>query len=724
VLVRAARAWRRIPGLAAVAISAALVQALFSAGFAYSLKLFIEDLSGESSTPSLHTLIAVLLAGFVLTALATVFGERATARAAASIGNEIRRNLYRRLARVSPSYLVATPIGNILSRFGTSLKGVEVGFTQSFLGAVVVVFSFLVTLPLLFLLEWPLALITAVLLPVVILVGYRLMPKTVVANQRLSDADARIVSAVQEIVQAHQVVRAFRLESMFGTRFDELVAAQEQEAVRARTTLAAVGKGVSLAVLLVQVIVVSLGALFASYGKLSAGSLVAFVTIVGVLARNVYEFSRADLPALAEAGRGISRVEQLLAAPVASSDAPGAAALSPAKGRIAFENVTFGYTSEIPAVQDVSFDIPAGTSVALVGTNGSGKSTILNLLMRFYDPQSGRITIDGCDLREATQESVRAQMAAVFQQNFLFADSIEANIRVGNPAAAVDDVVDAARLADLHDYVLGLPDGYQTHVGETGGRLSGGVRQRLAIGRALIGDPPILILDEVATALDPATESAINAMLRELGKGRTVISATHRLAAVAESDWILVMDRGRLVQQGTHDELVGQAGAYRTLWEKQSGFEISRSGRHGRVQPSRLRQVELFADLEDDALEQIALELESEYHEAGETIFEQGDPGDRFYIVARGRVQVLAVRPDGEKPIQTLDDGDHFGEIALMRDQPRTATIRTLVPCMFLTMSRDDFLALVERTPSMSRLLEARMASRLEHWAGETVALS
>ncbi len=267
------------------------------------------------------------------------------------------------------------------------------------------------------------------------------------------------MTAVQEVVQAHQVVRTFRLEGHLGERFDELIDALEDEAVRARTTLAAVSKGVSLAVLLVQVVVVSIGAIFASRGELGAGSLVAFIAIVGVLAKSVYDFTRVDLAGLADAGRGIGSVERRLAAPVESSDVPGAVPLAPAKGRVTFENVTFGYTSDASAVENISFDLPAGTSVALVGTNGSGKTTILNLLMRFYDPLSGSIKIDGVDIREATEESVRGQMAAVFQQNFLFADSIEANIRIGNPSAPVDAVVDAARQAELHDYVLRLPRG-------------------------------------------------------------------------------------------------------------------------------------------------------------------------------------------------------------------------------------------------------------------------
>ena len=235
----------------------------------------------------------------------------------------------------------------------------------------------------------------------------------------------------------------------------------------------------------------------------------------------------------------------------------------------------------------------------------------------------------------------------------------------------------------------------------------------------------MLLLDEVTTALDPGSEAFINVMLDELAAGRTVIAATHRLATARDADQILVLDSGRLVGAGSHDELLASCDVYRELWDKQSGFEVSADGRRAAVSAERLRQIGLFADLDTDALERIAGLLTSQFYDTGERVFRAGDVGDQFYLIARGKVSVgvPAAAGDGdgaeEHVIETLGDGDHFGELALLQDRPRTATITTTAPSVLLTMSRSQFLALVARTPQMTRALEERMARselNLEDW--------
>jgi ATP-binding cassette subfamily B protein len=331
--------------------------------------------------------------------------------------------------------------------------------------------------------------------------------------------------------------------------------------------------------------------------------------------------------------------------------------------------------------------------------------------MRFYDPELGSVVVDGRDVRHVTQYSLRSQVGVVLQTNFIFNDTIRENIRIGNPEASDDEVVSAAQRAELHDFVTSLPHGYDTPVGDSGGRLSGGHRQRLAIARAMIRNPRIVLLDEVTTALDPAAESAVNSMLARVGVGRTVVSVTHRLVAARDADEILVLDRGRIAERGTHADLFAAEGIYRRLWEKQSGFDVSHDGRTATVDGRRLRHVTLFTDLDDATLEGIAGRLTSEYYEAGETVFEQGAPGDRFYLIARGRVNVVGPAADGEDHVlEVLSDGDHFGELALLQDRPRSATIRTVTPSVFLTVGRADFVRLVATTPEMARMLEQRIA--------------
>jgi ATP-binding cassette subfamily B protein len=711
MLRSAAGEWRRFPRLAAVALGALVVQQVFFTGFAFSLKIIVDDITKHEPSSRLATVLGVLLVGFALTAVATVRGERASGQAAARIVNGVRRDLYAHLLRLSPSYFLARPTGWVIRRFDQDLKLLEGGYIKGFLDTVVVLTSTAITIPVLFLLEWRLALVVGLTLPLVIAAVYRLLPWSVEANDAVSASELDIVNAVQDTVRAQQVVRTFHLEPVLTKQFDEVLDVQQGRVVRARAVAATVGRGASLGVWFVQLVVVVVGAELAAHDVMSVGSLVGFVTVLSLMAKNVYDFAREDLSLLAEAGRGARGLSELLAVRAVVADPADHRELPQVDGMITFDQVTFGYGPGKGALDDVSFVVPARASVAVVGANGSGKSTILSLLMRFYDPQQGSIVIDGRDVRDVTQHSLRSQMGVVLQTNFIFNDTIRENIRVGKRDASDDDVIAAARRAELHDFVTSLPQGYDTPVGESGGRLSSGHRQRLAIARALIRDPRIILLDEVTTALDPAAERAVNAMLARVGDGRTVVSVTHRLAAARDADEILVLDHGRLVERGRHDDLFAAEGLYRTLWDKQGGFEVSGDGRTASVDGRRLRHVTLFTDLDDETLERVAVRLTSEYYEADQTVFEQGERGDRFYLIARGQVEVVGRAADGrDHVLEVLTDGDHFGELSLLHDRARTATIRTVSPSVFLTMGRDDFLKLVATTPEMAGMLEQRVA--------------
>ena len=716
----AARAWRHYPSLAGGALAALVVQQLFFVGFAYSLGAIVTDVTEAKPASDLVTLLVLLLAGFAVTATATALGERVSARAGSNIVNGVRRELYSKLLRLSPMYFLTTPQANVVNRFAVDLNNLENGYVKAFLDTAVLIISAAITVPLLFVLDWRLALITFALLPVVIGVVDRLLPRSSQANDELSASETDIVATVEDTMRAHDVVRTFHLENLLEKRFDGLLAVQHRRAIRARGLSAMIGKGASLGAMLVQVVVVAVGAEFATHGLITIGSLVAFITVLAVLAKNVYDFAKDDMPLLSEAARGAGGVAELLSAPVLVRDLEDATTLPRLRGQITFEHVGFEYASDQPVLRDVSFEVPSGTSVAIVGANGSGKSTVLSLLMRFYDPQRGAVRIDDRDLRDVTQLSFRSQMSVVLQGNFIFNDTIRENIRIGCPEAGDNEIQAAAKRAQLHDWVMSLPAGYDTVVGESGGRLSGGQRQRLAVARAMIRDPRVLLLDEVTTALDPMTEASLNETIAGVGIGRTLISVTHRLAVARQAQQILVFDHGVLVERGSHDELLAADGTYRKLWEKQSGFTVTPDGRQASVDARRLRNISLLSDLDDAALNRIAAGLTSEYFDADQTVFDIGAPGERFYLIARGRVRVLVDAVDGsDHVLETLADGDHFGEMALLQDRPRTATIRTVTPSVFLTMDRDEFLKLVAATPEMTRALEERMTRselNLDEW--------
>jgi ATP-binding cassette subfamily B protein len=360
----------------------------------------------------------------------------------------------------------------------------------------------------------------------------------------------------------------------------------------------------------------------------------------------------------------------------------------------------------------LSITVSAGERVALVGPSGSGKSTVLQLLLRFYDPQRGQVTIDGQDLRAVTLDSLHGHMAAVFQESFLFAGTIRENIGLGKLGAGIDEIRAAARAAEIDEVITGLPDGYDTPVGELGGRLSGGQRQRVAIARAVLRDPAILLLDEATSALDPGTEAAINATLDRLAAGRMVVLVTHRLASARSADRIAVLDGGRLIESGTHAELLARDGLYSSLWQKQSGIEVSADGRQGRIDPARLAAIPLLAGLDASAREALARRFVFMRYEAGETVIREGEVGDRFFVVARGKVEAFVTVGQSEKRLAVLTDGDFFGEVALLFDAPRTASVRAMQPSSFLSLAKRDFEELLEAHPEIRDAVERVSAAR------------
>jgi len=349
-----------------------------------------------------------------------------------------------------------------------------------------------------------------------------------------------------------------------------------------------------------------------------------------------------------------------------------------------------------------------------VGSSGSGKSTALNLILRFYDPTSGVVSFDGTDARQAAIATLRKQIGVVFQENVLFNLSVRDNIRLGNPSATDAEVEAAVQAAEIHDFVSNLPAGYSTPAGERGGRFSGGQRQRLALARALVRNPTILLLDEATSALDPVTEEAINKTMLRVAKDRTVVSVTHRLSTITRADQIFVLDQGRICEQGRHDELLQENGVYAQLWRKQTGFALNETGDHAGVETERLKEIPLLSELQDSILSELAQQFVTERYPAGRRVIVQGDPGDKFYLIVRGKVDVITSHNDGEQRIAVLQDGDYFGEIALLQDVPRTATVRTQVPSIFLSLERAQFSTLLERVPNLRELLIEKYIDRLK----------
>jgi ATP-binding cassette, subfamily B, heavy metal transporter len=387
-------------------------------------------------------------------------------------------------------------------------------------------------------------------------------------NERDSDANTKAIDSLLN----YETVKYFANEAHEAERFDQAKRAFEKAAIRSQTTLSMlnIGQGAIIAAGLITVMIMAGAGV--SAGTMTLGDFVlvnsyllqlyAPLNILGMVYRNVKQ-SLADVEAM----------YRLLAEPAEIQDRPGAPDLSVAKGRIRFDRVAFAYDQRRPILEDISFDVPPGRTVAIVGPSGGGKSTIARLLFRFYDVSGGAITIDGQDLRDVTQLSLRRAIGVVPQDTVLFNESIQYNIAYGMPGAPFEAIEQAARLARIDGFVKSLPDGYRTKVGERGLKLSGGEKQRVAIARVILKAPSLLIFDEATSALDSHTEQEIQASLRAVSAERSTLVIAHRLSTIIDADEILVLDGGRIVERGRHGELLARDGAYAAMWRRQRRVE-------------------------------------------------------------------------------------------------------------------------------------------------------
>ena len=561
--------------------------------------------------------------------------------------------------------------------------------------------------------EWRLAAFATTSMAITMLIPRVASKRAVQAGMARNEQESRVHGAVQEALATREVIRAFNLWPRRAADFAELLRQFQKAAIRSYREGSLVSRAGGQGAYLVEIITMFAGGCLVIRGDLTMGVLVGFVALLQNMVAAISHLG-ASMPNLLQASASAQRVEEFLAAGRREESSRERGVELPRLARsLRVSGLSFGYDSDRLTLKELDFEVAAGTSVAIVGPSGSGKSTLLKLLLRFHEPNAGQMTWDGVDVGTASEASFRRQTSMVAQDNLLFDASVAENIRLGSPTATQQDVVSAAQAAEIHSWITEQPAGYETPVGELGQSLSGGQRQRVAIARAIIRDPALLLLDEATSALDPAAERAVCNTLEKVTQGRTVISATHRLNTISGYEKILVMQDGKLVQQGNHETLREQPGLYRELWEKQSGFQISSDGLRAACTPERLRLIPLLSSLDRTQLEKIAKHLTSEFHPAGRSLFHAGDPGDRFYILVQGSIEVIrAGRQAGDRENPRLESGDFFGELALIDGARRTATVKTRVPSLLLTLTQHRFRKLLEQSPDSRRLVEEEARRR------------
>ena len=459
-----------------------------------------------------------------------------------------------------------------------------------------------------------------------------------------------------------------------------------------------------------------MGAVLALHGAIQAGVVIAFIGLLLNIGGAIAVLADA-IPLLIQSVGAWQRVDMLLDAPVSREEE---AAVPPGGWNgvdrsITFQNVVFNFSGGSPVLDRISFELKMGEAVAFVGPSGSGKSTVLNLIQRHIDATDGQILFDDTPVTAIAGADLRRRMATVAQDNPLFNLSVRENIRMARPDATDDDITAVAKAAEIDEGIRHMPQGYDTMVGEGGGHMSGGQRQRIAIARALLRNPSVLILDEATSALDPASQHAINATLAKLRDGRMILAVTHHLEEAVDMDKIVVLDKGRVVEIGTHEQLLSRRGVYAEMWANQKGMTMSEDGSALGMTSGRLRSIAFFAHLPEATLTALVEAMLPERVEQGQILVREGKRPDKFYILVRGTVAMSVAGLDGQAVVRRrLQAGDFFGEFAFLPDLLQVDTATASAPCSFLTLRRETLLRVLGGDIALRTQTETAIRNQLE----------
>ncbi|HUT50315.1 MAG TPA: ABC transporter ATP-binding protein [Alphaproteobacteria bacterium] len=544
------------------------VAAASTAAMAKYMEPFFNQMLTEQNTDQLYWAAGIVFGIFFAKGIAT-YGQHVSMNwVGQRVIADVQCRLYHHIINADLAYFHDSPTGELISRFTNDVARLRYAVSDALTGVGLHLFTLAFLIAVMFYQDWILASVTFFIFPVAILPIIRIGRRMRKISSESQIELGRFTSFLSETFQGARHVKAYGMERYEAARADAIIENVFRlyfKSFRTRSASHPIMETLGGAAI---VAVILYGGHMVISGAKTPGEFVSFIAAVLLAYAPAKRLALLNA-SLQEGLAAAHRIFDVLEIKTTITEKPGAKVLDVPDGKIRFEKVAFAYTEGVPALRGVSLTVPAGETVALVGPSGAGKSTIMNLIPRFYDVDTGSVTIDGIDVRDATLDSLRANIGLVSQEISLFDDTVRANIAYGRPDATEAEIVAAARQAAAHDFIVALPHGYDTQVGGQGAKLSGGQRQRVSIARAMLKNAPILLLDEATSALDTASERQVQTALAKLMEGRTTLVIAHRLSTVLDADLIYVIDEGRVIESGNHAALIAQDGAYARLYAMQ-----------------------------------------------------------------------------------------------------------------------------------------------------------
>jgi subfamily B ATP-binding cassette protein MsbA len=535
---------------------------------------WIHALVGSGKVAVLEFACAAVMAIAILDAVSSYFEKYLTTSVGQWVSHDLRRMVYSHIQKLSLAFHDEERTGDLISRVTSDIDSIQSFIMQGLLGILINLITLIGMIGVMFYLEWRFTLIALSVAPFLFAVVYTYTRRIKKASRAVRKKEGEITSVVEEVLSSIRVVKAFAREDYEVKRLEEESLEGVELALRARSLKAKLTPIVDIVVAVGTSLVLWFGARLVLNGSLSAGVLVVFIMYLSKMYKPMQELSKMT-DTYSKAAVSYERIQELLETEKQVKDVRGAARARRFKGKVEFDHVSFSYVPDTPILEDVSFTIEPGKLAALVGPTGAGKTSVISLIARFYDPLSGKVMIDGADIRRFRQKSLRQQISFVLQETMLFHAPVWQNIAYGKPEASRAEIIRAAELANASEFIEKLSDGYDTVLGDRGMTLSGGQRQRIAIARAVIRDTPILIMDEPTSGLDAASEKLVFEAIDRLIQGKTAIVIAHRLSTIRKADIIFVIQDGRIVESGKHEELIDRSGLYASFHALQFSDEES-----------------------------------------------------------------------------------------------------------------------------------------------------